>query len=82
MISLKFDPEADAIYASVRHVEPGGTRGARELDDCRLVHYDHAGEVVGVEFLAVSEGIDLTDVPYAEDFAEAMRAFGKVHLAA
>ena len=82
MMLIEYDPEADAIFASFRHINPGEDRGATVLDDCRMIHYDAANEVIGVEFLGVSEGIDLTDVPRADEIAAALRAFPQVQPAA
>ena len=82
MVLIEYDPEADAIFASFRHINPGEDRGARVLDDCRMVHYDEADQVIGVEFLEVSDGIDLAGVPCAEEIAAALRAFHNVHTAA
>jgi uncharacterized protein YuzE len=78
MIVIEYDPEADAIYARLQVVVPGGARGARLLDDCRMVYYDHADNIIGVEFLGVSEGIDLKGVPHEQEIAAALRAFGSV----
>jgi len=82
MVMLEYDPEADAIYATIRVVQPGETRAARSLDDRRLIHYDHADMVVGVEFLEVSGGLDLADLPYADDIAAALKAFQNIQPAA
>ena len=79
---IEYDPEADAIFASFRTIEPGEGASTEVLDDCRLVHYDHAGEIYGVEFLEVSDGINLTDVPRADEIAAALRAFRNVQPAA
>lgn len=34
------------------------------IDDLRLIDYSEDGRVVGVEFLQVSAGIDLHDLPF------------------
>ena len=70
-MEVKYDAEADAIYVGLRDGEPAG---ARELGMHRLVHYDQDGEILGVEFLVVSEGIDLTDVPEAQRVADLLSA--------
>jgi uncharacterized protein YuzE len=82
MTVIEYDPEADAIYARLQPVEPGGDHGAHPLDDDRMVHYGHAGKVIGVEFLGVSEGIDLKGIQEEEAIAAALRAFGIVAAAA
>ena len=52
------DPEADAIYVYLTEGE------AHPVDDLRIIDYSRDGAVVGVEFLSVSGGIDLSDVPH------------------
>lgn len=56
----EYDPEADAIYVYLVEAPVARTR---MLDDFRNVDLDGEGGVVGVEFLGVSSGIDLTDIP-------------------
>jgi uncharacterized protein YuzE len=70
---VSFDPEADAVYVDLR--EPHGRVRTRELDRRRRVDYDERGDVCGVEFLFVSDGIDLTDVPEAERIRQVLKAF-------
>jgi len=70
-MELTYDDEADAIYIGLRD---GESRGAREASPHTLVHYGIGGQVIGVEFLVVSQGIDLTDVPDAERVAALLRA--------
>jgi uncharacterized protein YuzE len=81
-VLIEYDPEADAVFASFRQINPGEDQGARTLDDNRLIHYDASDEVVGIEFLRVSDGIDLTDIPRADEIAAALRAFPKLQPAA
>ena len=71
-LMLEYDAETDALFASFREIESGGVHSARPLDERRLVHYDHAGNPVGVEFLYASEGIDLQDVPGSEEIGDAL----------
>jgi uncharacterized protein YuzE len=56
----RFSPSADAIYVYLSDQPVAYTR---ELDDYRLIDYSADGAVVGIEFLAVSGGIDLGDIP-------------------
>ena len=79
---LQYDPEADALYARVRSVTPDEVGGGTQLDEQRVIHYDRAGEVVGVEFLDASHGLDLTGLPFAAEIAEAVRALGRLAPAA
>ena len=72
-MQLEYDPEADAIYISLTGDERPVSR-TEELDDLRSVDYDANGEPVGVEFLSVSDGIDLARVPQQASVAEILRA--------
>ena len=54
---VEFDEDADALYVALRTAEVSRTIA---LDDHRLVDVDENGECVGVEFIDVSGGIDLT----------------------
>jgi uncharacterized protein YuzE len=56
----RFSPSADAIYVYLSDQPVAYTR---ELDDHRLIDYSTGGAVVGVEFLGISGGIDLKDMP-------------------
>jgi len=62
MQSVDFDQESDVLY--VRLADAPVARSV-SLDDLRLVDYSADGRVVGVEFIDVSQGIDLHDVPFA-----------------
>ena len=55
------DPEADAIYV---YLTEGEAHRSKAVDDLRIIDYSRDGAVVGVEFLSVSGGIDLSDVPH------------------
>jgi|DewCreStandDraft_2_1066082.scaffolds.fasta_scaffold00555_21 uncharacterized protein YuzE len=56
----KYSQEADAIYV---YLNPGRVAYSKFLDDLRVIDFSEDGRVVGVEFLQVSDGIDLSDVP-------------------
>ena len=58
----EYDPDADAIYVYLRDAKVVRTV---PIDDLRNIDYDGQGRVVGVEFLDVSGGLDLHDVPFA-----------------
>ena len=74
MVLVQYDPEVDALYFKLRHVEPGGVKGARQLDERRLIHYDHAGQPVGVEILYATKGINLDGVPQASEIKRALKS--------
>ncbi len=67
LLQIRFDVEADAMYVSFRDVEDGGIRDSQELDESRHIDFDYDDSVVGVEFLNVSRGINLSGVPHSED---------------
>jgi len=56
-----YDPDADAVYVYLAGAE---VERSTSLDDLRIIDYSVDGRVVGVEFLGVSGGIDLSDIPY------------------
>ena len=53
-------PDVDAIYLKLRDTEYGV---GQELDDSRHINLDKDGNVLGVEFLYVSDGVDLDGIP-------------------
>ena len=69
---LEYDSEADAIYVTFR--QPNGAVETEFIDDARYVDYDAVGNVVGVELLGVSKGIDLEGLPEAKKIAEVLNA--------
>ena len=63
MARVRVDREASMAYVrltteSIRYTESFG--------DHRLVDYDEAGEVVGVEFVGIEGGADMDGLPEAE----------------
>ena len=69
-VRVEYDAEADALYITLRR--PQGKVETEFIDDARYVDYDEANNVVGVEILGVSHGIDLEGLPDAERIAEAL----------
>ncbi len=72
-MQIQYDPEADAIYVALQ--TPHGLVKGDRIDERRTVCYDERGQMVGVEFLFVSKGIDLDRMPEAEEIHEALRTF-------
>jgi uncharacterized protein YuzE len=71
---LEHDPEADAVYVYLSpHEESARTQC---LDDLRMVDYGPTGELVGVELLHVSGGVDLTGVPEAITVQRLLAEYG------
>ena len=67
---VEHDPEADAVYVRLSDRPYARTE---ELDDYRNIDYDADGCAIGVEFLYVSKGVDLSEVPQAAAVAEALK---------
>ena len=74
MLRIETDPKADAIYIQLLD-EPIGY--SEELDDNRLIDYTlNPGRPVGIDLLAVSEGVKLNDLPEAKVVGTILRALG------
>jgi uncharacterized protein YuzE len=56
-----YDPGADALYVYLMNMK---VERSTSLDDLRIIDYSADGRVIGVEFLGVSGGVDLSDIPY------------------
>lgn len=56
----EYDREADAIYVYLRD---NPVSNSVPIDDCRIIDYSADGGVIGIEFLGVSGGVDLADIP-------------------
>jgi uncharacterized protein YuzE len=74
-VYVHYDPEVDALYVDLRTRFDGDVERSVELDTSRVVDYDAAGEVLGVEFLWASDGLDLTGVPQPDTIRAALKAF-------
>jgi uncharacterized protein YuzE len=66
-LTLELDKAADAAYIQVSNAPVHTTR---EIDDQRVLDYDEQGEIVGIEFLDVSHGVSLRDLPYRDALAK------------
>ena len=65
-MTVELDEKANAAYARVTDRPVASTR---ELDAQRVVDYDSDGEIVGIEFLAVRRGVDLTNLPNRDELS-------------
>jgi uncharacterized protein YuzE len=70
MIRFEHDTVADAVYVRLA-TRPVARTG--ELDSQRTVDYDKRDEVIGIEFLAVSRGVDLRNLPYRAELEQYFR---------
>jgi len=57
----KYDQDSDAIYVLLSDAD---VERSTSIDDFRIIDYSAGGKVVGVEFLGVGGGVDLSDIPY------------------
>jgi uncharacterized protein YuzE len=75
---FEMDPFADAVYIEVEYERVARTV---ELDPQRILNYNEHGEVVGMEFLGVRRGVNLSNLPYRDELA---RYFGEhqIHIVA
>ncbi len=74
MLRIETDPTADAIYIQLLD-EPIGY--SKELDDNRLIDYTmNPGKPVGIDLLAVSEGVKLDGLPEVETIKRILVGLG------
>ena len=78
-MKLEIDPEADAAYVRVRDTRISRTS---PLDSQRILDYDADGELVGIEFLAIHQGLDLRDLPYHDQLAQLFEGLGHIPISA
>ena len=55
--------DSDILYLKIGD---GHHAGSKILDTYRIADYDENGELLGVEFLEASKGVDLDDLPQSE----------------
>jgi uncharacterized protein YuzE len=70
---VRYDEEADALYVQLNDLPSARTTA---VDDLRLIDYSADGRVVGVEFLQVSGGIDLSTLPFMHKIEKLIRDRG------
>ena len=71
--SATYDREADAVY--IRLSERPYAFG-EDIDHERRVDYAEDGTPVGIELLCVSQGVDLSNLPDADEVTAALRQLG------
>jgi len=78
MLQIESDIKADAIYIQLMDEPIGYTK---ELDDNRLIDYSmNPGKPVGIDLLAVSEGVKLDGLPEVKTVEKILKGLGvKVH---
>jgi len=80
-VDVRYDPERELLY--VRLKAPHGPVVATEdFGRDRYVDYDDAGDVVGIEFLAISEdGVNLEGLPEADRVGDAIESIQRLVVA-
>jgi len=69
-MEIKYDKEADAVYI---HFSNTPYAYGKDLDEERRIDYDTNGNVRGIELLCISKGVDLRDLPEANEIAELLK---------
>jgi uncharacterized protein YuzE len=65
-MTFDMDTVADTVYVHVSDAEVASTR---ELDPQCIIDYDAHGGIIGIEFLGVRRGVDLSGLPYEDELA-------------
>jgi uncharacterized protein YuzE len=69
---LEYDPSADAAYVELD--DDRTVDWTHELDQNRFVDYAEDDRVLGYEFLNVSRGVDLADLPDRDVLSQLFQA--------
>ena len=70
---VTLDREADMLYVALAD---GDVHETRAFGDLRMVDYSAEGEVLGVEFVSASHGVDVTGLPMRAKVEPAIGASG------
>lgn len=71
-VSVKYDKGADALYVRLAKKPVALTR---YLGDGRVADFTEDGSVVGIEFVGVSDGLDLSDIPAEPQVRRALEGY-------
>lgn len=63
MDAVTYDRDADVLYVQLSE---GESARQQSLGDLRIIDLAADGTVLGIEFIDVSGGVDLRDLPFAE----------------
>ncbi len=77
LVSITYDRDVDALYASLRPRAPADVARTVELGGERQVDYDREGNVLGVEFLNASDGLDFDGVPQGDEIRATLRSLAR-----
>ena len=61
--AVTYDAKADAVYVRFNTEKVSRTS---VVDHLRMIDYSSDGAVIGIEFLEVSGGIDLRELPFSK----------------
>lgn len=70
---IEHDKEANAIYV---YMSDAGYHHGNELDPDRRVDYALDGSAIGIEFLNVSQGVDVRDLPSEDQLVQELEKVG------
>lgn len=70
---ITYDPEADAVYVTLRDVPYAF---GETLDPDRRIDYGRDRKPIGIELLNVHRGVNVADLPHAEEIARRLRDLG------
>ena len=62
-MTYEYDPDADCAYVRINDLPHAFSR---QVDDARFVDYAADGTVIGIELLYVGSGVDISDLPFAD----------------
>ena len=75
-LKSEYDLQADAAYVYLRSRRNVAYASTERLDGSRFMDLGADGEPIGIDFMDVSRGVDLTGIPRMEEVAEALRRHG------
>ncbi|MDX6553884.1 MAG: hypothetical protein QOD86_79 [Miltoncostaeaceae bacterium] len=62
-VAITYDSESDALSIDFPGAGPGRSVRTEHLDEVRLVDYDAGGELISIELLDVSRGVEIDGLP-------------------
>ena len=71
--SVEYDEESDILYVRLL---ASPISWSKPIDDLRVVDFAQDGRIIGVEFIDVSQGLDLTDIPLRQRIEPLIRNSG------
>ncbi|MHB1416441.1 MAG: DUF2283 domain-containing protein [Chloroflexota bacterium] len=65
----EYDSNADCAYIRLNDLPHGYSK---EIDETRFVDYAKDGQVIGIELLYVSSGVDVSGLPFESEIAKVL----------